>query len=96
MFRPVICITDHFPVCITRKINSKVAETEHMSTSYRCFKDFNESLFLSDMGSDLESFSLSNTNVDDDLTSWFVTIQNQLDRHAPIKTRGWGAGVVVK
>ena len=58
-----------------------------MSTSYRCFKHFNESLFLYDLGSDLESFSLSNSNVDDDSTDWFSTIQKQLDKHVPIKTR---------
>ena len=58
-----------------------------MTTSYRCFKRFNEILFLSDLDSDLESFTLSNTNVDDDFTSWFTIIQKQLDKHAPIKTR---------
>ena len=58
-----------------------------MSTSYRCFKHFNISSFLYDLGSDLESFSLSNSNVDDDFTDWFSIIQKQLDKHAPIKTR---------
>ena len=37
-----------------------------ISTSYRCFKHFNESLFLSDLAADLESFHLSNNNVNDD------------------------------
>ena len=68
-------------------INNKIAKTEHMTTSYRCFKRFNEILFLSDVGSDLESFTLTNSNVDDDFTSWFSIIQKQLDKHAPIKTR---------
>ena len=58
-----------------------------MSTSYRCFKHFNESSFLYYLGSDLESFSLSNSNVDDNFTDWFSIIQKQLDKHAPIKTR---------
>ena len=58
-----------------------------MSSSYRYFKHFNESSFLYDLGSDLESFSLSNSNVDDDFTDWFSIIQKQLDKHAPIKTR---------
>ena len=86
-FVPPYAISDHFPVCITRKINHKYTKTEHMSTSYRCFKHFNESSFLYDLGSDLESFSLSNSNVDDDFTDWFSIIQKQLDKHAPIKTR---------
>ena len=78
-FVPSYAISYHFPVCITRKINHKKAKTEHMSTSYRCFKHFNESSFLYDLGSDLESFSLSNSNVDDDLTDWFSIIQKQFD-----------------
>ena len=45
-FVPSYAISDHFLVCITRKINHKNAKTEHMSTSYRCFKHFNESSFL--------------------------------------------------
>ena len=60
-----------------------------MTTSYRCFKRFNEILFLFDLCSDLESFTLSNSNIDDDFTctSWVSIIQKQLDKHAPIKTR---------
>ena len=86
-FVPSYAISDHFPVCITRKIDHKNAKTEHMSTSYRCFKHFIESSFLYDLGSDLESFSLSNSCVDDDFTDWFSIIQKQLDKHAPIKSR---------
>ena len=57
-----------------------------MTTSYRCFKRFNEILVLSDLDSDLESLTLSNSYVDDYFTSWFSISQKQLDKHAPIKT----------
>ena len=86
-FVPSYAVSDHYPVCITRKINYKITKTEHMTTSYRCFKRFNDALFLSDLGTDLESFTLSASNVDDDLTSWFSIIQKQLDKHAPIRSR---------
>ena len=39
---------------------------------------------------DLELFSISNSNADDDFTDWFSITQKQLDKHAPIKTRGGG------
>ena len=74
-FVPSYAIIDHFPVCITRKINHKIDKTEHMTTSYNIFKHFNEILFLSDLESDLASFTLSNSNVDDDFTSLFSIIQ---------------------
>ena len=86
-FVPGYAISDHFPVCCTRKMNGKISKTKHISTSYRCFKHFNESLFLSDLATDLESFHLSNNNVDDDFTLWLSIVQGKLDKHAPIKTR---------
>ena len=52
-FVPGYAISDHFPVCCTRKMNGKISKTKHISTSYRCFKHFNESLFLSDLATDL-------------------------------------------
>ena len=81
-FVPSYAVSDHFPVCTTRKINYKITKTAHMTTSYRCFKRVNDALFLSDLGTDLESFTLSASNVDDDLTSWFSIFQKQLDKHA--------------
>ena len=39
-------ISDHFPICFSRKINSKVKKTTYTSPSYRCFKNFNKELFF--------------------------------------------------
>ena len=36
-FVPKYSISDHFPICFTRKINSKVKRSFHISTTYRCF-----------------------------------------------------------
>ena len=48
-FVPFYSISDHFPVCLTRKISCKVTKSEHTTSSYRCFKNFNEAMFLSDL-----------------------------------------------
>ena len=58
-----------------------------ISATNRCFKHSNESAFLDDLGSGLESFEACQSHVDDDFTKWFSVIQNHLDRHAPLKTR---------
>ena len=42
-------ISDHFPVCFTKKVNCKVTKNEHVTTTYRCFKQFEESVFLRDL-----------------------------------------------
>ena len=48
-FVPHYLISDHFPICFTRKINSKVKKSCHISTSYRCFKTHS---FLTDLYED--------------------------------------------
>ena len=42
-------ISDHFPVCITRKVNKKISKKDHTTTTFRCFKHFDESAFLNDL-----------------------------------------------
>ena len=86
-FVSLYAMSDHFLVCFSRKVNSKVAKTKHISTTYRCFKHFHESSYLDDLGSGLELFEASQSHVDDNFTKWFSVIQMQLDRYAPLKTR---------
>ena len=37
-------ISDHFPVCFTRKISNRISKSKHVTTKYRCFKNFNEDI----------------------------------------------------
>ena len=48
-FVPKYSISDHFPICITRKINGKVKRPCHISTTYLCFKSLNDETFLADL-----------------------------------------------
>ena len=80
-------ISDHFPVCFTRKVNCKVTKNEHVTTTYRCFKQFEESVFLRDLQNELNSFTANSTNVDDDFSNWFQLIIKHLENHAPFKTK---------
>ena len=34
-FVPSYAISDHFPICFTRKVNSKISKTVHTMSSYR-------------------------------------------------------------
>ena len=86
-FVPFYSISDHFPVCLTRKISCKVTKSEHTTSSYRCFKNFNEAMFLSDLSNDLSRFSPNNSDIDTDFMVWHSLILKQLDSHAPIKTK---------
>ena len=81
-----LAISDHSPVCFTRKVNCKIPKHKHVTTTYRCFKQFNEFAFLSDLQNDLDSFTANATCVDDDFTNWSKLIITRLDNHAPFKT----------
>ena len=64
-----ISLSDHFPVCFTRKINHKVPKHKHITTIYRCFKKFNETSFISELTTDLDTFDTDNLSIDDDFNS---------------------------
>ena len=81
-------ISNHFPVCFTRKTNFKVIKNDHLTTSYHCFKKFDDILFLNDLQNDLNSFSANSSGVDEDFSTWHRIIMKHLNNHAPIKTKG--------
>ena len=64
-FVPHYSISGHFPICLIRKINQKLKKSNHITTSYRCYKHFNEELFLNDLADELSLFSLSESDIDD-------------------------------
>ena len=65
-------ISDHFPVCFSRKINNKISKSDHITTSYRSFKTFNEDAFINDLSGDLNNFTVSpQTDINDDLMIWY-------------------------
>lgn len=80
-------LSDHLPICFTRKVNSKPLKKEHTTISYRCFKEFNEGLFLNELTNDLNTFSTNLSNVDDDFSKWFSLVLKHLNVLAPIKTK---------
>ena len=60
----------------------------HTLNSFRSYKHFDETKFLADLASDLNTFETSYINtVDADLAVWSATITKHLNKHAPIKTR---------
>ena len=82
-----ISLSDHFPVCFTRKINHKPPKHKHITTSYRCFKKFDEKSFVSDLTNDLNFFITDSMSIDEDFNSWSSLIKKHLNNHAPVKTK---------
>ena len=86
-FVPHYAISDHYPVCLTRKVNYKLPKVEHITSTYRCFKNFNENAFQSDLANALQNFELNHQSVDDDFNALHTIVIKQLDKHAPVKQR---------
>ena len=86
-FVSALSISDHFPICFTRKINSKIPKNDHNIASYRCFKHFNEVNFLTELTNDLETSANDHETVDANLALFSSLIIQQLNKHAPIKNK---------
>ena len=86
-FTSSLALSDHFPVCFSRKINSNIPKDKHITISYSCFKQFDENRFISDVSNDLNSFVADKSCIDDDFAIWYSLILNNLNNHAPIKTK---------
>ncbi|MCG8046530.1 MAG: reverse transcriptase domain-containing protein [Candidatus Thiodiazotropha endolucinida] len=86
-FVPPYAISDHFPICFTRKVNQKIPKTKHIKSSHRCFNTFNETDFLYDLRFDLSNLQNNTDTIDNNFSELQATIVKLLDKHAPIKTR---------
>ena len=81
-------ISDHFPICFSRKINNKIGKSDHKTTSYWSFKIFNEDAFINYLSGDLNSFTVGpQSDINDDLMIWYSIFLKHLDHHAPYKTK---------
>ena len=82
-----LAISDHFPVCFSRKINTKLPKHNHTTTSYRCYKNFNETNFINELSIDLNTFATDKKTVDDDMHAWSSLILKHLNKHAPTRSK---------
>ena len=81
-FVPHYAFSDHFPVCFTRKVMSKISKNKHITTTYRCYKTFDENLFLTDLTRSLEHFEVNRKTVNEDLWELISVMIQCLDKLA--------------
>lgn len=85
---PIFAISDHYPVCITRKINQRdYPNLTHQTIKCRCFKKIKEDLFLAD----LQHINISQINLINDIQAatdmWYTLFMRIINKHAPLKTK---------
>ena len=84
---PKYSISDHYPVCVTRKLNPKVLKYEHLNIEYRSFKNFNETEFIVDLARTPFYLVENLDDVDEATDLWYQLFLDNLDKHAPKKLR---------
>ncbi|VDI73723.1 Hypothetical predicted protein [Mytilus galloprovincialis] len=85
---PKIALSDHYPVCITRKINQKdVPSLQHKQIRYRCFKNFNENKFLEDLNKTNFAQIEQISDIQSATDMWYKLFLSVINRHAPVKVK---------
>lgn len=85
---PVFAISDHYPVCISRKINRMPNKAHsHKLITYRCLKRFDENMFIHDLSLQPWNNLLALGDPDLSMSSFIEIFSNVLSRHAPLKTK---------
>ena len=82
---PKIGLSDHYPVFVSRKVNSHMPKVVHHTIRYRSFKNFNEANFISDLESIPWDVIKVFDNVDDALDAWYSLFTDVIDKHVPLK-----------
>ena len=87
---PGISISDHFPVCFTRKISNKykLQANMHETIRYRSFAKFDEITFKWDIAqSGLDNINMITCDPNSYLDIFYSIFTYILNKHAPVKTK---------
>ena len=88
VFVPCYAISDHYPVCLTRKLSNKSSsESKHKTITYRSVSHFDDLAFLSDLEAQPWSTLDIFDNPNDALDFFLQIFEKVLDQHAPQRTR---------
>ena len=82
---PKIGLSDHYPIFMTRKINSSTPKKEHYTIKYRSFKNFSEADFNEDMRSVPWDIIKVFEEPDEILETWSDLFLKVVDSHLPMK-----------
>ncbi|KAK3094300.1 hypothetical protein FSP39_000043 [Pinctada imbricata] len=80
-------MSDHYPVCFTRRLPKLEKKKKHLEIIYRDFKNFDEKKFLQDLCSAPFFKVNEKENVNDALDLFYDIFLQILDRHAKLVTK---------
>jgi len=81
---PVYGVSDHYPICITRKYTKTRAKTHGKQICYRNMNNFNIDTFMNDMFNVSWNDVKICTSPDEALAVWSLLYQSVIDKHMPL------------
>ena len=87
IFVPVYAISDHYPVCLTRKISNSSSGSKHKTITYRNMRHFDNIEFLEDLESQQWPLLDACENPNDALDFFLKLYETVLNKHAPQKVK---------
>ena len=84
---PIIALSDHYPVCFTRKAGYNIKRNMHSYITYRCFKHFDNNSFCTDFINKIDEIEFSQTDTNFNFDKWHKIFIETLNKHAKMKTK---------
>ena len=84
---PSLALSDHYPVCFTRKCHKYDKKSAHIDIQYRDFKKFNEGAFLTDLANVNFDNLLLTDSIDSALSLFYKYFFDVLNLHTTCKTK---------
>ena len=82
---PTVGLSDHFPVFFTRKINSPLLKSKHITISYRSYKNFDENKFINELQAVPWDIIQTFDDTDDILEAWLSLFLEVVNNNVPIR-----------
>ncbi|MES9882533.1 MAG: reverse transcriptase family protein [Sedimenticola sp.] len=80
-----LCMSDHFAIFCNRKINHSASKNTHQTITYRSFKHFDETSFITDLHLVPWEVIHNYDTIDDVLSAWMELFLEIVNKHAPLR-----------
>ena len=88
VFVQKVAISDHYPICFIRCTSKRQFKRhDHKEIQYRCFRQFNEERFCSDLTEAMTTLHVSHTGPNHNFSNWSEIFVDSLNKHAPVKSK---------
>ena len=86
-FVAYLVLSDHYPICFTRKFSNAQNKRTHYTIKYRSFTKFDENALLNELSTEIANLNCSQEDSNFYFSIWNNIFISILNKHAPIKEK---------